>query len=119
MNLAFAFLAGAAVGLAFFGGLWLTVRRVLSPWDRFSNLSGSGVTNHRGPGAAADAMTRTGWKTCPTGTFGVSRTVRFALSALVFWGLARGGGASLCAGLAGFWLARWGLVLGLGVVGAR
>lgn len=133
MNLGFAFLAGAAGGLAFFGSLWLTVRRAVHSWGRFSNLPRSCRANNRVLGAEPDcdgngeveidSTNRAGWKTCPTvgASAGVamSRMVRFALLALVLCFLARAGGGSLCAGLAGFWTARWGLVLGLGVVRAQ
>ena len=111
MNALAALAAGALVGLASFGGLWLTVRRL--------------------PKSAECGMRNAEWKTRlrlaasqrrPPSVFGIPHSAlrigttlgRLALVGVAFAVLARSGPGAVLAGLAGLWLARWWLVWRIG-----
>jgi hypothetical protein len=95
MNWFAAVMTGVGMGIAYFGGLWFTVRRLFPRQDR-------GAHQPEAPRRALPGAS--GWY--GTSFLAVSRSVRLTLVGFGFYTLSREGADLALAGLAGLWLAR-------------
>lgn len=85
---------GFGLGLATYGGLWLTIRQVF----------------HKPEVQAGEAIPFA----CASDLCAASSIARLALVAAAFYGMSREGPDKLLMGLGGLWLARWHLLHRLG-----
>jgi hypothetical protein len=106
MNALVAVSTGVGLGLVYYGGLWLTVRRLASG----GRQPPEGIVSNRRSPQGADAP-----RSPVSNLFlGVSRAARLAVVGLGFYALAAEGTGAALEGLGGLWLVRGYLIHRLG-----